>query len=154
MNFAYFFCSLRCYYNLIVKAAGHYKQTQKGAIIEALLNIVISVIVVWKFGLIGVAVGTLIAMSYRTIYFVVYLKNNIIYRDLKYFYKHLAIDGIYFLILKITTNWIKLSSISYGDWIIMAIKVFVIAVFELLILNFLFYRKEIKSVVHSVWGRS
>ena len=39
---------------------------QASAIIEAVLNLVTAVALVLKFGLVGVAVGTLVAMVYRT----------------------------------------------------------------------------------------
>ncbi|NLA84082.1 MAG: sugar isomerase, partial [Clostridiales bacterium] len=54
-------------------AAGHYKQTQMSAIIEMLLNIIISIALVFRWGLVGVAIGTFIAMAYRTCYLALYL---------------------------------------------------------------------------------
>lgn len=74
-------------------AAGHYKQTQWSAIIEAGINVVVSVILVFKFSLIGVAIGTLAAMAYRTVYLALYLRKNILYRKLRYFFKHLLVDA-------------------------------------------------------------
>ncbi len=53
---------LRLPYNMMVLAAGHYRQTQWSAIIEAMINIIVSVVLVRRFGLVGVAVGTLAAM--------------------------------------------------------------------------------------------
>ena len=50
---------LRLPYNIMVLAAGHYKQTQQNYIIAAILNIIISVLAVKSWGLIGVAIGTL-----------------------------------------------------------------------------------------------
>jgi O-antigen/teichoic acid export membrane protein len=81
------FC-FRMPYNNMVLAAGHYKQTQNSAWIEMGLNIIISVITVVKYGLIGVAIGTLVAMLYRTCYMVRYLSKNIIYRKQTFFIKH------------------------------------------------------------------
>ncbi len=44
-------------------AANKFKEITVPAYIEALLNIVISVILVHKFGLVGVAVGTIVGMT-------------------------------------------------------------------------------------------
>ena len=63
---------LRIPYFRIIKAAGHFKQTQNGAYISALLNIFISVLLVFNYGIIGTAIGTLIAMAYHTVYFVLF----------------------------------------------------------------------------------
>lgn len=66
-------------YRLMILAAGKFKETNFGAFLEAVLNIVISVVLVINFGLVGVAVGTLIAIFYRLCYLWRYLKGNIIY---------------------------------------------------------------------------
>ena len=68
--------SLRLPYSIIILSAGHYKQTQKNYIIAASMNVVISAVVVKQFGLIGVAVGTLIAMIYQTIWMANYCYFN------------------------------------------------------------------------------
>lgn len=86
------FC-IRMPYNNMVSSAGHFRQTQRAAIIEAGLNITLSVILVWKFGLVGVAVGTLIAMAYRTGYLVVYLTRNILNCGILKFMKKVIVFG-------------------------------------------------------------
>lgn len=53
-------------------AANKFKEITVPAYIEALLNIVISVILVHKFGLVGVAVGTIVGMTYRMMFHVYY----------------------------------------------------------------------------------
>ena len=65
-------------YRIMVFAAGKFKETNKGSILEAVLNLFISVLLVSKYGLVGIAIGTLIAISYRFIYFLVYLNRNIL----------------------------------------------------------------------------
>ena len=61
----------------MIQSAGHFKQTQNSAIIEAIINILISIIFVKLFGLVGVSIAATVAMIYRTSYFVLYL--SIIY---------------------------------------------------------------------------
>ena len=55
-------------YNILILAAGHYKQTQSNYIIAMILNIVVSIATVKMWGLVGVAIGTLIAMAYQTVW--------------------------------------------------------------------------------------
>ena len=52
----------------MILAGGHYKQTQNNYIIAAIINIVISILFVNILGLAGVAIGTLLAMFYQTIW--------------------------------------------------------------------------------------
>ncbi len=81
-------------YNVVVQAAGHFKETQASAIIEPVVNIMISVIMVFKFGLVGVAIGTLVSMIYRVLYLAFYLMKNIIYIKAGSFFKQLLADSM------------------------------------------------------------
>lgn len=65
-------------YRIMVFAAGKFKETNFGSMLEAGLNLVISIILVAKLGLVGIAIGTLIAILYRYVYFIVYLKKTIL----------------------------------------------------------------------------
>lgn len=130
---------LRLPYNMMVLAAGHYKQTQVSAIIEMMINIILSVALVNKFGLIGVSIGTLLAMAYRTIYLAWYLKNNILYRNFKHFVKHIFVDIITVLLVIVATEWIDLNVTNYALWIKGAIIVALIAMSIIMIVNLMFY---------------
>ena len=129
---------LRTPYHITVSAAGHYKQTQKSSIIEATLNIVISVVSVFSFGLIGVAIGTLVAMSYRTCYLPWYLSKNILNRNLGIFIKHVLLDLLCCLTIIITSFLIIHNADSYFTWAWMAFLMFFIALVETVLLNLVF----------------
>lgn len=111
-------------YHIMIKAAGHYKQTQWSAIIEALTNVMISVLNVREFGLIGVAVGTVAAMLYRTIYYCIYLKTNILVRTVMKTVKIYICDILFFSLAWLGSFHFTLRDISYVAWIELAIKVF------------------------------
>ena len=74
---AQFLTAIRMPYQQTIQAYGHYKQTKKYAIVEAGLNIVTSVLLVINFGLIGVAIGTLIALAYKTLMYIHYTSKHI-----------------------------------------------------------------------------
>lgn len=145
---------LRLPYNIMVLAAGHYKQTQWSAIIEASINIVVSVVLVFKFGLIGVAIGTLAAMAYRTIYLAWYLSRNIIYRDLKHFLKHVLTDAVcvilLFGIVKLFPEFFMLWQINYIAWIVLAVKVGCIALFSSIAVNAILYKQEVFDAIKKI----
>ena len=65
-------------YRLLVLAGGKFKETNFGAFAEAIINLGMSLLLITKFGLIGVAVGTLVAIAFRLIYLVWYLHKDII----------------------------------------------------------------------------
>ena len=107
---------LRTPYKTVVQTAGHFKQTQTSAVIEAVLNLSISICVVFKFGLIGVAIGTLVSMAYRTIYLAWYLSNNILYRAFRLFLRSIIVDIIDVLLIVFPALFIKTSITSFFDW--------------------------------------
>ena len=142
---------LRLPYNIMVLAAGHYKQTQLSAIIEACINIVLSVILVFKFGLVGVAVGTFAAMAYRTVYFACYLSKNIIYRKLKHFIKHIITDilsaGLLFAVFDLFKGFFEMSKASYAAWAVMAVKVGLVAIILTFAVNAVLYRQKMFAAI-------
>ena len=145
---------LRLPYNIMVLAAGHYKQTQWSAIIEAAINIVVSVVLVFNFGLIGVAIGTLAAMAYRTIYLAWYLSRNIIYRDLKYFLKHILTDSVCVILLfgvvKLSPAFFTLGQISYASWLLLAVKVGCTALLSSIAVNAILYKREVSDAIKKI----
>lgn len=65
----------------IIGFAGHFKQTQSRAIIEAVINLVVSLICVFKWGIYGVLIGTIVALLYRANDMVYYANVKIMRRS-------------------------------------------------------------------------
>lgn len=87
----YIYC-VRDPYVSVIYAAGRFKETSLSAYIEAAINIVLSVSLVIWFGLEGIAVGTLIGMTYRMVYMIIYLKKHVVHRPIYKSLKRLAIS--------------------------------------------------------------
>lgn len=143
---------IRLPYSLMIQAAGHYKQTQLSAIMEAAINVVVSIALVFRWGLVGIAIGTLAAMSYRTVYLAFYLGKNILACGLRSFVKCMLVDALSMLAMQYSTKWITLSTISYIGWIKMAVTIFVICFAELSLINVLFDFEQIRSFL--LWVRT
>ena len=143
------YCYRLPYYTL-VKAAGHFKETQNSAIIEVLINIIVSICCVIKFGLIGVAIGTLIANIYRTIYFILYLKNNIINRPAKIFIKLITLDIVIFLLSYIISMKLEMRSNTFSSWMVYAVQVSlicgVVTLIIMIIGNTFFYKQILNKI--------
>lgn len=144
--------SLRQPYNELIKAAGHFKQTQIGAWIEAGTNIIISMILVIKFGLVGVAIGTLIAMIIRTIEFILYTSKYMLNRNPSIAFRRFFLAFIQVIIIVVLTRLIipTMSEISYVSWIIYAIEIVVIASCVVLSMNLIIYRKDRKELINLI----
>ena len=144
---------LRLPYNMMILAGGHYKQTQHNYIIAAIINIVVSIVVVSFWGLIGVAIGTLAAMLYQTIWMAYYNSKNFIKWKFKYFAKQLVIDSVTYVIGYFASGFIKLGDVSYISWIWMAIPVVAIWSAVVGMINIIFYRDKIMQLIKTVKKR-
>lgn len=148
ITIAYYLSCLRMpYFDIAVKACNHYKETQNNFIIAALLNISSSIILVFKFGLIGVAIGTIIAMTYQVSWMALYTYKNLIKCSVISLLKQVFVDAITLFSGLFLLRDFRLSSFSYFSWVILAIKVAAIWVIIILIVNLIFYRNE---VIHTI----
>lgn len=139
---------LRVPYFRVIKAAGHFKETQNGAYISAGLNIVITIALVFKFGLIGAAIGTLVAMLYHTCYFVWYLQKNILERSPKYFVGYLLTDIVIAVLSYMLTRGFTLYSETYIAWLILALKVSGIVLVVSIVVNLIAYRSQAVTMIN------
>lgn len=144
---------LRLPYNIVILAGEHYKQTQSNYIIAAILNIVISVVTVYFFGLVGVAIGTLVAMVYQTVWMAIYDSKNIINWPIKNFIKQCVIDLLVVGGIVGSTFWIKLQEVSYVSWIVMACEVAGIALVVTVAINFLFCKRQMLDLIKGMFGK-
>lgn len=67
--------------NMVIKFAGHFKQTQWRSILESVINITVSLVCVFKFGIYGVLIGTIAALLYRTNDMIIYANKKILNRS-------------------------------------------------------------------------
>jgi peptidoglycan biosynthesis protein MviN/MurJ (putative lipid II flippase) len=132
----------------MILAAGHYKQTQHIFIIAAALNMSVSVILVLFYGLVGVAIGTIVGMLYQTLHMQYYCITKLKVYSYKHFIKVFAIDLITIGLVFVSTRNITLSDQKWLAWILMACKVCVVCFLEELAVCLVFERKLVKSLFH------
>ncbi len=60
----------------VIVAAGHYRQTRGRAVLEAAINLVVSVALIFRWGIYGVLLGTCASYLYRTADVIVYTAKN------------------------------------------------------------------------------
>ncbi len=140
-----------CYripYQTIVYAAGKFKETRDGSIIEASINILSSIILVIKLGLIGVVIGTLIAAIFRTFQYAIYLSDNLIVRKRSIFIINIIISLlIFYLSICIFNRYFVVHVSNYVDWILLAIKSFFVVIVPMIIVDILLFRSELKDFI-------
>lgn len=143
-----FIWAIRMPYSSITLAAGHFKETRKGAWVEAISNIVISIILVIKFGIVGVAIGTLVAMLIRTIEFIYHTNKYILNRNIFVNIKKVIVIILETILIVLIVRLIPINITinSYLNWIIYAIIVFVIASIVTISINMIMYKNDIGNL--------
>lgn len=140
---AEFFICVKQPYEQMIYAAGRFKQTRNGAFIEAIINICSSIILLHFLGLYGVIIGTIIAVSYRTIRYSWFVSHEIIERPFSKTIYLLSYSIVTFLVCYIIMNFVPLDSItSYPRWFLFAVIVALIVFLCSNTLAFICFRKD------------
>ncbi len=142
---------LRKPYNNVTLAAGHFRQTRNGAFLEAGLNVALSIILVIPFGITGVAAATAIAMTVRTLEYVRYLYKNLLEEKMTSFFTRLLVNGAACAVTVAVSLLIPSDFVdSYLMFFVYAVIVAVICAVSVVLLNFIFYPKDLKNIFTTV----
>ena len=110
------------------------------------MNIIISIIAVKLWGLIGIAVGSFVALLYQIIWMICYNSKNIIQWPVEKAIKQIVIDLFVVVFSYFATRWLILDTLSYISWFILALKTFAIVVIVWFVINLMFYRENLYFV--------
>lgn len=144
---AEFLYCLRLSYSVVVTASGKFKEIKRPAYIEAGINLTLSCVLVHFFGLVGVAIGTLVAMSYRTVSFIGFLHRSILHLSRKKQAAKYAITFVSYALCICVFSSISLQITGYLSWAVYAFSVFVGCVIIVLLLNLLVWRDDTKKAL-------
>ena len=146
----YVYCTSLTYNNMIM-AAGHIRQTQWISITEAIINIVLSLLLVKWVGIIGVALGTLVAFVFNTAANIVYMRKNIFNMPLGWIFK------IYFanlmagvLAVCLFEKIVNIHVTGFVTFFIWAAIVFAGVSLIDVAINYLFFQNETKNVLAKI----
>lgn len=153
ITIAGFFNCMRIPYQYLVEAAGHFRQTKYGAYFEAAMNIMISIVCVFRFGLIGVAIGTVFATVFRTIQFSIYMCRNIVKRSYWKVIKTIGNSAIIIAaILWINSILPVVEYNDYFDWILVSVRTVVMIGALVTLNNIIFFRGPTLTVLNRAKG--
>lgn len=151
----FFFC-VRLPYQMLVEAAGHFKQTRNGAIFESVMNIVISVGLVVKFGLIGVAIGTFFALVFRTGQYAIYSSDHLLKRSKKIVVKRVLVSiaeaSLIYWIAQSILRETEMTINTYLSWIAFGFITASVAAAITILGSLLFYKDDTIGLLKRVRG--
>lgn len=142
-NFMY---CLRLPYTSLIQATGHFKETQRIFVISALLNFFSSLLLINMFGLVGVAIGTIIAMFFQTISLAKYCEKKILVNQSGTFFKFIILDLSNIAVLYLA--FFRKLGLEYtiGSWLTLAIVVTAVSCFVYLLIQGIFNYKNLKMM--------
>lgn len=141
----------RCIYSTISTNANKFKETQLGAILECVVNLVLSLILTLAcgMGLLGIAIGTLAGMFVRYLAEVLFLSENVINRSVLKAFKSLLVNAciaaVSILICHFALNYNAINGVA--KWVLLAVISSVIVIVVTVLFYLVFYRKEFGAII-------
>lgn len=150
-----FFC-VRTPYLIAVQAAGKYKETRNGAFYESGLNLLVSIIGIVKYGILGIALGNIVANLFRTFQYVCFLSNNMLNRRITVFAKKLSWMSFNIFVVEKTVYCFILDGIRITDWKDWMFYATFITICGFVITNLsaiVFYRKNYIDIMSYIFNK-
>lgn len=153
MCLAFWLAAIRLPYQNVIEAAGHFKQTKGIAIVETALNVGLSCILVVLCGTVGVVIGTVVAMGYRTVCYAAYASKKFLEQSIMGFMKRLLVSAISILAIVVPVFFLGVNEsllqtiTGYGEWTMAAIAVFLYVTMVTIVVNFVCYFDKMKKMI-------
>ena len=112
--------------NHVLEYSGKFRETRSHAVIEMIINLVVSVAAIIKWGICGAIAGTIAALLYRGSMMIYYANNKVLKRSLFKTYKLWIINAMVFALVMVIFYVDAFSGVSFGKLLI-------------------------KGIIHSVW---
>lgn len=133
--------------NNIIDYAGHYRQTQWRAVLEMSINLIVSIICVYKFELYGVLFGTIVALLYRTNDIILYANRIIMKRSAWPTYRRWLRNILLLFICAYVGSYLPESYSNYGILIVYTAVVSVCILIFFMVINTVFEKRAREIVL-------
>ena len=128
----------------LICAAGKFKETRNRAILEAVINLTVSIILIPKFGILGALIGTSCSYLYRTIDVLIYSHSLITDYSIFFTVKLLFINSVLFCVVYFVNTIINSQLIlnCWFNWIIagffnVCVGLIIFSIFNILLNRYL-----------------
>lgn len=135
----------------VINYAGHFKETLNRSVAESVINLGVSVILVYKLGIYGVLLGTIAALFYRTNDMIWYASKHILNRSVIPTYRRWGMNFIIYVLVMLGSTRLNLDFESYGALILCAFFALIVVTSIYLVFNIIFDRDSF-IYVYRVFG--
>lgn len=135
----------------IICAAGHFRETRHQAILEAVINIAVSLLFVWKWGMNGALFGTICSYGYRSIEIILYNRKYLVKDSGRLTFKRIFRNLMVSLVIMVFGYWLVPGQMhSFFVWAEYAVFTAGTAFVSLLAVNYICEPEEFKVVVQRI----
>ena len=131
----------------MICAAGHYKQTQFRALTEAIINLAVSLLLIFKFGIAGAVIGTIASYLYRTTDCIIYNSSKLVKGTVKNtvlrLIRNLSIAAIEAILL---FNYMDKMVASWGQFVAWGFALVIGSSIVIILVNMIFEPKNMKQL--------
>jgi O-antigen/teichoic acid export membrane protein len=145
--------SLRIPSIILINTAGHFKEVKNYAVVEAVLNLVISFVLSLRIGIYGVLIGTIVGGIYRTPILANYSNVNIAKRKNWVYIRKVIILSIPFIIASAFSLSVHIYVESFIQWIKLGLIVSLAVTFIYMFILFFIERALVKSSIATIVRR-
>ena len=135
---------------MLVISAGLYKETRKQTSVQTAILLILGVALTYRFNIIGIMIASIFSNLYRVIDLTIFASKNITKNPIKKTI-HKQIKTILIIALTyIVSTFAKLQISNYFEWIMYAGIIFIIVSIFLLMIDLVFERKNLKSIIERI----
>lgn len=132
-----------------ISYAGRFRDTRTRAIIEMVINLVVSLVCVNVLGIYGVLIGTIVALIYRANDMIIYTSRRILEESpLRTYLKWVTNIAAFIGVVLISIYLLPVQADNYYFLVLYAISYTIIAVVVFSIVNLLVFRKNFSIVMN------
>ncbi len=129
-----------------INVAGHFQETVRQTVLEMGLNLTISLFGVWKFGMRGVLMGTIVALLYRSNEIILYGNHKILGRSAKKSYCIYAMNAMIFGCVVGVAHRHSLVVSGYGGFFVAGVIISMVIGIVYIGINWLFFSGEMRAL--------
>ena len=136
--------------NHVLEFSGKFQETRSHAVWEMIINIVVSVVCILKWGICGAIIGTIAALLYRGTMMIYYANKKVLHRSMFHTYKHWLVNGAVFASIMVLFFVDQFSGVSFGTLVVKGLihAPWIVALY--VVANMVFFKKAFKTAI-ALW---
>ena len=133
--------------NHVLEYSGKFEETRSHAIIEMIINLVVSVVAILFWGICGAIVGTIVSIFYRGAMMMYYSNKKVLDRSVFATYKIWIVNALVFIAIMLVFFVDSFSGLSFVNLLIKGVihSLWIVPLY--ILVNFVFFKEAFKNLI-------